>query len=144
MRQARDAWLVLTTVCKGILNVRSGYQKFWPDSAEDDSGSFGIWIKQPPEQKSPSEQHRKLRAITRDASDLAWLGYEFDSQGNVSKSVWFFFDKPKKQTSLLAKMRPIFPAPEAKLEGGEMCVRANGESGNDFNWFRRVFEQALK
>ena len=142
------AWKILTTVCSQ-LGIRPGYWSFEPETSDDGGGHAGIYIKLPPEKKSPSTAHRRLHAVTRMQTDyLAWFGYEHDTHGNTAKSVWIYSGGPDVQKKLAAKLKPVFPLVREETTNGDYCVVVAPADGDaclgDLEWFLRVFENVNK
>jgi len=143
MREARDAWEVLKAVCQDVLDAHPSALK--PDGEIRRSGSYGLYINQPPPQRS-SKNHRLLKAATSSAGNLAWLGYEFDDAGDVHKSIWFHSENPKKREHLFAKVTKSFPRSEKTQVGGDLFVIVlpnDDDQHNDFEWFERALGCAI-
>jgi hypothetical protein len=141
LSNAGKAWTVLHAVCKQ-LGIRESYRYFEGDTDENGGGSVGIYIKQPPKRKSPSDQHLRLRRLTtKKGWSLAWFGYEYSAPKTLWKSVYFYFDDPEQGQQL---KRNLFPTGELKFDERALAVRTPSKEGtNDFDSFMSVFNRAL-
>ena len=140
------AWKVLNAISKEYLKLRPSDSYFEPDELVDGGGSMGLYIK-PPTNKH-SEEHTLLQNATRkDGWSLAWFGYECKKDAKAYKSVWLYVDNVERQDLLTQKLKRQFDSATPERDSSDYWVVVSSqpkESQLDFEWFRSVFECAIR
>lgn len=143
LRGVGHAYEIMEAVCDH-LKVRSSYYQFDAGDHDGENGCVGFYIRQPPPLKSPSARHIALQKVTRlDGWCVAWLGYEYTPKIPLRKAVWLYTNTPADQKHLLKKMKAKYEANEGNDGPKDFCVVIRSMPGDDFEWFKSVFDYAI-
>jgi hypothetical protein len=150
IQDAVNAWIVLDTIGKCLLGVPERKRRLEAYRSEDGWEYFGYYVEQP-RRGEKSKPYLNLRRATTKRVDLAWFGYEYNSDGKEgNKAVWFYYlDDEEKRDFMTRKLtsKRFSAAPERDDGGRGYCVHVTSplkHSGKDLEWFQKVIDYAIK